>query len=61
MKIEKIIITVICAVCFSPGFASNKKTAKHVTNISVEIPDNPEIIDPMIYGQMLEDCNDKII
>ncbi|MDR2919248.1 MAG: hypothetical protein LBV72_07785 [Tannerella sp.] len=31
------------------------------TTVSIEIPDNPVLIDPMIYGQMLEDCNDKII
>ncbi len=61
MTIEKIIIILICATCFFQGFASDKKIAKHATNISVEIPDNPVTIDPMIYGQMLEDCNDKII
>ncbi|MEA4916567.1 alpha-L-arabinofuranosidase C-terminal domain-containing protein [Proteiniphilum sp.] len=32
-----------------------------VTTVSVKIPGTPVVIDPMIYGQMLEDCNDKII
>lgn len=61
MTIEKIVIIFICIACFSPSFATNKKTVVHVTKVSVEIPDNPETVDPMIYGQMLEDCNDKII
>ncbi|SCD21691.1 Alpha-L-arabinofuranosidas [Proteiniphilum saccharofermentans] len=38
-----------------------QKTDKHPTTVSIVIPDNPVSIDPMIYGQMLEDCNDKII
>ncbi|MDO4556238.1 MAG: hypothetical protein Q4B70_14020, partial [Lachnospiraceae bacterium] len=38
-----------------------QKTDKHPTAVSIVIPDNPVSIDPMIYGQMLEDCNDKII
>ena len=61
MTIEKIVIIFICIACFSLSFATNKKTVVHVTKVSVEIPDNPETVDPMIYGQMLEDCNDKII
>lgn len=59
--INKIVITFICVVCFLPSFETNKKTRVNVTNVSVEIPNNPERVDPMIYGQMLEDCNDKII
>jgi alpha-N-arabinofuranosidase len=43
------------------GFASDKKIAGQTTTVSIEIPDHPVSIDPMIYGQMLEDCNDKVI
>lgn len=31
------------------------------TTIQIEIPDQSVTIDPMIYGQMLEFCNDRII
>lgn len=41
--------------------ASNKKVVKQMTTVRVEIPVHPTVIDPMIYGQMLEDCNDKVI
>ncbi|MDR1224223.1 MAG: hypothetical protein LBL07_15290 [Tannerella sp.] len=37
------------------------KSAKTVTQVTVSIPDQPASIDPMIYGQMLEDCNDRVI
>lgn len=39
----------------------NRKTAKQQTNITIEIKEQRVIIDPMIYGQMLEDCNDRVI
>ncbi len=38
-----------------------KTAAKQTTLVTIEIPTNPETVNPMIYGQMLEDCNDKII
>lgn len=41
--------------------AYGQKTYKQTTTVSVEIPANPVSIDPMIYGQMLEDCNDRVI
>ena len=31
------------------------------TQLTVTIPSEEIAIDPMIYGQMLEDCNDKVI
>jgi alpha-N-arabinofuranosidase len=37
------------------------KSSKTVTQVTVSIPDKPASIDPMIYGQMLEDCNDRVI
>lgn len=36
-------------------------TSAQVTTVSLEIPDNPAKIDPMIYGQMLENVNDSMI
>lgn len=41
-------------------FGKTPDTTK-VTNVKIMIPDTPLTVDPMIYGQMLEDCNDKII
>lgn len=32
-----------------------------VTTVTIEIPDRPTKIDPMIYGQMLENVNDSMI
>ncbi|MEO6136661.1 MAG: alpha-L-arabinofuranosidase C-terminal domain-containing protein, partial [Ginsengibacter sp.] len=32
-----------------------------VTTVQIDIPNNAVSIDPMIYGQMLEFCNDRII
>ncbi len=37
------------------------KTAGQVTEVVVTIPQNPVKIDPMIYGQMLENVNDSMI
>ena len=31
------------------------------TKVNVSLPENPVEINPMIYGQMLEDCNDNVI
>jgi alpha-N-arabinofuranosidase len=57
------ILVMICFASISV-FAQKQtapKVAKQTTAISVTIPDKPVSIDPMIYGQMLEDCNDKVI
>lgn len=48
-------------LCVPLSVIYGQKTDKQSTTVSIEIPDNPVFIDPMIYGQMLEDCNDKII
>ncbi|MDR1601416.1 MAG: hypothetical protein LBS42_03205 [Tannerella sp.] len=37
------------------------KVSKTTTQVTISIPDRPASIDPMIYGQMLEDCNDRVI
>lgn len=44
----------------SSGALAQKKSSE-TTFVKVEIPTESIRIDPMIYGQMLEDCNDKII
>lgn len=63
MKINNTQVSIIIclSLCILSGYASTKKTAKQTTNISIKIPEDPTPIDPMIYGQMLEDCNDKVI
>ncbi len=47
--------------CVFTGFAADRIIDKQTTEVIVKIPENLLIIDPMIYGQMLEDCNDKVI
>lgn len=42
------------AMCLHQGYAE-------VTTVKVEIPEAPTKIDPMIYGQMLENVNDQMI
>jgi alpha-N-arabinofuranosidase len=37
------------------------KISKKITQITISVPDKSALIDPMIYGQMLEDCNDRVI
>lgn len=62
MKTKKIVYAIIACIIVCTGtFASNKKVNRQQTRVSVSIPDKPAEIDPMIYGQMLEDCNDKVI
>ena len=56
----KLIYTIL-SILFLLNTAIAQKTAKQQTRINIEIPDKPVSIDPMIYGQMLEDCNDKVI
>lgn len=59
---KKILTLFLCLFCcFFTCFSSGDKIEKQVTNVTIGIPDNSIIIDPMIYGQMLEDCNDKVI
>jgi alpha-N-arabinofuranosidase len=63
MKIKNalriISVAITCITCISAY--GQKKTAKQVTTVNVSIPDKPVAVDPMIYGQMLEDCNDRVI
>jgi alpha-N-arabinofuranosidase len=47
---------------FNPLFAqSGKVVESKTTQLTITIPSEEIAIDPMIYGQMLEDCNDKVI
>lgn len=59
MDIKKIFLVVI--LCTPSYFIFGQTTNTHPTTVSIEIPNETIWIDPMIYGQMLEDCNDKII
>ena len=47
---------------FNPLFAQcGKVVESKTTQLTITIPSEEIAIDPMIYGQMLEDCNDKVI
>lgn len=43
--------------CFGKTISDTGK----VTTVKIINPESNQLVDPMIYGQMLEDCNDKII
>jgi alpha-N-arabinofuranosidase len=43
------------------GQKTAPKVSKKTTQVTVSIPSRPASVDPMIYGQMLEDCNDRVI
>jgi alpha-N-arabinofuranosidase len=59
---KKVKIILSCLMlCIHFTCIYGQKTAKQMTQISIEIPNVSASIDPMIYGQMLEDCNDKVI
>ncbi len=54
--------SMLCSVVLNQTFAQNNKvTDGKTTKLTVTIPAEKSAIDPMIYGQMLEDCNDKVI
>ena len=61
MNIKKQLILLSLLFCFPYLTIYGQKTAKQTTIVTIEIPESPISIDPMIYGQMLEDCNDKVI
>ena len=52
------LITRACTILFF--FGAHVMQAQ-VTTVSIDIPDRPVQIDPMIYGQMLENVNDSMI
>lgn len=57
-----IIFTVIFILYFSSCAGSRHNSVTDSTTIiEISIPKQPALIDPMIYGQMLEFCNDRII
>ncbi|MBQ7813201.1 MAG: hypothetical protein IJ387_01740, partial [Thermoguttaceae bacterium] len=60
------VLTLFLCAATSAAFAQNApKTpaspAVAPTKIVVSLPENPVEIAPTIYGQMLEDCNDRVI
>lgn len=59
---KRLIFTAILALCTIPLFAQSSKVKESkTTQLTITIPSEKIAINPMIYGQMLEDCNDKVI
>ena len=62
MRFPKInLFIIVLSLLASNLNAQNRVTEGNTTTISISIPAQPNAINPMIYGQMLEDCNDKVI
>ena len=62
MRFPKINLSlVVLSLLASSLNAQNRVTEGNTTTISISIPAQSRSINPMIYGQMLEDCNDKVI
>lgn len=57
--------TTFCIIAFLLLYtdlnAQNEVTEGNTTTITITIPTQQVAVNPMIYGQMLEDCNDKVI
>ena len=47
--------------CVPSKAQNNIVTEGKCTSVQVRIPEKEALINPMIYGQMLEDCNDNVI
>jgi len=62
-SVINIISYFFCFVCFfCQNIQGQKKLNKqNETIIQVSVSDTLHMIDPMIYGQMFEDCNDSVI
>ena len=56
-----IICLALLMTCISSSAQDNYVTDCDHTSIKVCLPETKAHIDPMIYGHMLEDCNDNII
>ncbi len=55
------VATAFACVATFPLFAQDAPEAPAPTKIVVSLPENPVEIAPTIYGQMLEDCDDRVI
>lgn len=55
------ITLLFCTLLTANSYSQNKVIESNTTTISISIPSQAIAINPMIYGQMLEDCNDKVI
>ncbi|MBQ6826561.1 MAG: hypothetical protein IJO46_00985, partial [Thermoguttaceae bacterium] len=62
-NVLRFILSAFVCVGASSAFAQNAPDASTVvpTQIVVSLPEKPVEIAPTIYGQMLEDCNDRVI
>lgn len=56
-----ILIVFIALMSFAACNSRDESSSDETTIVQIQIPDQPALIDPMIYGQMLEYCNDRII
>lgn len=56
MKVKRSLLVILCLSLFCFTFFVSGQSV-----VRISIPNQPEAIDPMIYGQMLEDCNDSVI
>ncbi|MBQ5358984.1 MAG: hypothetical protein IIU61_06040, partial [Alistipes sp.] len=62
MRFLKTNLFVIALSLFAVSLnAQNRVTEGNTTTISISLPAQQRAVNPMIYGQMLEDCNDKVI
>ena len=63
MRISKtlIFIYILLFNCIISEAENNIVTKSNYTTVKVSLPETPTPINPMIYGQMLEDCNDNVI
>lgn len=67
-SIARFIPAILCLAFLLQGCGSKESNSspagndrQNVTRVTVTIPAQPPMINPMIYGQMLEDCNDHVI
>lgn len=58
MKIKMILTALVAALCIT---AAGQGTSGEKTTVNVILGKEKAVVDAMIYGQMLEDCNDSVI
>jgi alpha-N-arabinofuranosidase len=61
MKLVKQVVLLVGVSFFTLNPISGYAQRRERTVVTIKIPECKVYIDSMIYGQMLEDCNDKII
>jgi alpha-L-arabinofuranosidase len=56
-----LLLVIVCILNFSCKQTYKRSDSIQVTRVSIKFNGQNHKIDPMIYGQMLEDCNDQVI